>query len=333
MERHTHGADDAGQWIAPVQTRDERPWSVDPADFAVPDRTDPMWKLSDLDRLAPLWGERPAATVSESAFHPEDLVSAIALQSAEPTVVAVAAGETAVVVLDHTGAASAAENVLVDVADGASLTLVSIQQFEPGAIYSAAHQATVGRGATLLHFVISLSGDVARVNPTVRLVGDGAQAELYGLSFADAGQHFESQVFVHHIGRRTRARVLYKSALQGERARTVWVGDVLIGKDATGTDTYEQNRNLVLTEGARADSIPNLEIETGDIEGAGHASATGRFDDEQLFYLMARGIPEVEARRLVVLGFLTEIVQKVPDAALQERLAAAIEAKLARTAR
>ena len=103
----------------------------------------------------------------------------------------------------------------------------------------------------------------------------------------------------------------YKGALQGAGARTVWVGDVLIGNAATGTDSYEQNRNLVLTDGTRADSVPNLEIETGDIAGAGHASATGRFDDEQLFYLMARGIREDEARRLVVRGFLTEIVQKI----------------------
>ena len=105
-----------------------------------------------------------------------------------------------------------------------------------------------------------------------------------------------------------------------------------IGPDATGTDSYEANRNLVLTEGARAVSIPNLEIETGDIIGAGHASATGRFDDEQLFYLQARGIAEDEARRLVVLGFLAEIVQKIGIDDLQSELIEAIEAELALTA-
>ena len=103
---------------------------------------------------------------------------------------------------------------------------------------------------------------------------------------------------------------------------------MLIGSKAAGTDTYEQNRNLVLSEGTRADSVPNLEIETGDILGAGHASATGRFDDEQLFYLQARGITEREARRLVVLGFLSEIVQKVDAGELQDRLKLAIEAEL-----
>jgi len=103
---------------------------------------------------------------------------------------------------------------------------------------------------------------------------------------------------------------------------------VLIGNTAPGTDSYEQNRNLVLTEGTRADSIPNLEIETGDILGAGHASATGRFDDEQLFYLQSRGIGEIEARRLVVRGFLSEIVQHIGSAPLEERLQGAIENEL-----
>ena len=163
----------------------------------------------------------------------------------------------------------------------------------------------------------------------MHLAGAGADVELFGVYFADAGQHLEQQVYVHHDAPHTEGRVSYKGALQGEGARTVWVGDVLIGPNAAGTDSYEQNRNLVLTEGARADSIPNLEIETGDILGAGHASATGRFDDEQLFYLQARGITEDEARRLVVLGFLTEIVQKIGIPELEERLQDAIEAELA----
>jgi Fe-S cluster assembly protein SufD len=109
-----------------------------------------------------------------------------------------------------------------------------------------------------------------------------------------------------------RSYVSYRGALQGTNAHTIWVGDVLIRTEATGTDTYEVNRNLILTDGARADSIPNLEIETGEVVGAGHASATGRFDDEQLFYLMSRGIPENEARKLVVRGFFAELLAKVP---------------------
>jgi Fe-S cluster assembly protein SufD len=100
---------------------------------------------------------------------------------------------------------------------------------------------------------------------------------------------------------------------------------------AEGTDTYELNRNLLLTDGARADSVPNLEIETGKIEGAGHASASGRFDDEQLFYLQARGITEIEARRLVVRGFLNEIIQQIDNEQIRERLTNSIEAELERS--
>lgn len=103
---------------------------------------------------------------------------------------------------------------------------------------------------------------------------------------------------------------------------------MLIEAKAEGTDTYEMNRNLVLTDGARVDSVPNLEIETGEIVGAGHASATGRFDDEQLFYLMARGIPEQDARRLVVRGFFAELVQQIGVPDIEERLIAKIEEEL-----
>src|SRR5699024_12143146 len=125
------------------------------------------------------------------------------------------------------------------------------------------------------------------------------------------------------------SRVTYKGALQGDEAHIVWIGDVLIRKEAEGTDTYELNRNLVLTDGARADSVPNLEIETGEIAGAGHASATGRFDDDQLFYLRSRGIPEVEARKLVVRGFFQEIIAAIPVEQVRERLTATVEEELA----
>jgi len=235
------------------------------------------------------------------------------------------------IVLEHAGSAQYAQNVEIVVRDGAALTVVSVQRWDDDAVHLASHQARVGRDAFLKHVVVSFGGGVVRVNPSVELAGTGSQAELYGLAFSDAGQHLESQVYLHHLGAQTRGDVLYKGALQGATARTVWIGDVLIGPDAVGTDSYEANRNLVLTEGARADSIPNLEIETGDIAGAGHASATGRFDDEQMFYLQARGIPEREARRLVVLGFLAEIVQKIGVPALEEELVAAIEGELAAT--
>jgi Fe-S cluster assembly protein SufD len=232
------------------------------------------------------------------------------------------------IVLRHTGTAQLAQNVEMIVRDGAHLTVISVQQWSDEAVHAASHQARVDRDATLRHFVVSFGGGVVRINPSVELAGQGAQGHLYGLSYSDAGQHLESQVYLFHKGRDTRGDVLYKGALQGAGARSVWIGDVLIGPDAVGTDSYEANRNLVLTDGARAESIPNLEIETGDIRGAGHASATGRFDDEQLFYLQSRGISEDEARRLVVVGFLSDIVQRIGIPALEEELHASIQAEL-----
>jgi len=244
------------------------------------------------------------------------------------TVIEAAPNSRGLVVLRGTGPARLSENVEIVVGEGASLTVVSLQEWDDDAVHLASHFARLGRDSFLKHIVVSLGGKVVRVNPSTHLAEQGSDVEALGLYFSDAGQHLEQQVFVHHDAPHTRSRVTYKGALQGEGARSVWIGDVLIGNAAVGTDSYEQNRNLVLTDGTRADSVPNLEIETGDIEGAGHASATGRFDDEQLFYLMARGIREDEARRLVVRGFLTEIVQKIGSPELEERLTAALEAEL-----
>jgi Fe-S cluster assembly protein SufD len=245
------------------------------------------------------------------------------------TVIEAKPNSVSTVVLQNNGSALLSENVEIIVGDGAQLTLVTVQEWDDDAVHLASHFATVGRDARFRHIVVSLGGKVIRLNPSTHMIAAGGDAELFGLYFADAGQHIEQRVYVEHVAEHTKSRVNYKGALNGHGARTVWVGDVLIGAHAAGTDTYEQNRNLVLSEGTRADSIPNLEIETGDILGAGHASATGRFDDEQLFYLQARGITEREARRLVVLGFLSEIVQKVDKGALQDRLKLAIEAELA----
>jgi Fe-S cluster assembly protein SufD len=247
------------------------------------------------------------------------------------TVIRAEKNSRGIVVLQNTGKANLVENVEIIVEDDAHLTVVSVQEWDEDAIHLASHFATIGRNAFLKHIVVSVGGKVVRVNPSLTLAGEGSDTEAYGLYFADAGQHLEQQVYMHHEGANTRGRVNYKGALQGEGAHTVWIGDVLIGPKAAGTDSYESNRNLVLTEGTRADSVPNLEIETGDILGAGHASATGRFDDEQLFYLQARGITEPEARRLVVLGFLSEIVQKIGLPQLEERLQLAVERELGRS--
>ncbi|WP_029287634.1 Fe-S cluster assembly protein SufD [Cellulomonas sp. HZM] len=248
--------------------------------------------------------------------------------SAAHLVVRAEALSQGVVVIDHVGHAALTETVEIVAEDGAHLTVVSVQDWAEGSVHAAAHRVRVGRDATVKHIVVTLGGDVVRVTPDAEFVGEGASVQMLGLYFADAGQHQEQRLFVDHAVPNCVSRVTYKGALQGEGAHTVWVGDVLIRAAAEGTDTYELNRNLVLTDGARADSVPNLEIETGVIEGAGHASATGRFDDEQLFYLRARGIPERDARRLVVRGFFAELIHEIGVPEVEERLIESIEAEL-----
>ena len=234
----------------------------------------------------------------------------------------------AVVVIDHTGDAVRSANVEFVLGDGAKLTVVSVQDWDDTAVHCSQHNALVGRDATFKSVVVTFGGDLVRLNPRVSYAGPGGEAELYGLFFTDNGQHQEHRLLVDHDTPNCRSNVAYKGALQGDEAHAVWIGDVIIRKNAAGTDTYELNRNLVLTDGARVDSVPNLEIETGEIVGAGHASATGRFEDEQLFYLMSRGVPADEARRLVVRGFFAELVQQIGLPDLQERLIAKIDAEL-----
>ncbi|MCX5201974.1 Fe-S cluster assembly protein SufD [Streptomyces sp. NBC_00237] len=234
----------------------------------------------------------------------------------------------AVVVIDHTGDGVLAANVDYVLGDGAKLTVVSVQDWDDRAVHVAQHNALVGRNASFKSVVVTFGGDVVRLHPRVSYAGPGGEAELFGLYFTDQGQHQEHRLLVDHNVPHCKSNVAYKGALQGQDAHAVWIGDVLIQAAAEGTDSYEMNRNLVLTDGARVDSVPNLEIETGEIAGAGHASATGRFDDEQLFYLQSRGIPEDEARRLVVRGFFAELVQQIGVTDVEERLLAKIDAEL-----
>lgn len=237
----------------------------------------------------------------------------------------------AVVVLDHRGSATYADNVELVVGDSALLSVVSLQDWADDAVHATHHYATLGRDARLRHAAVTLGGSVVRMSTEVRYDGPGGDAELTGLYFADAGQHLEHRMFVDHDVPNCRSRVTYKGALQGTDAHAVWIGDVLIRPGATGTDTYEYNRNLVLTDGTRVDSVPNLEILTGDIVGAGHASASGRLEEHHLFYLMARGIPFAEARRLVIRGFFGQLIDTIEVPELRDRIASAIEAELERS--
>jgi Fe-S cluster assembly protein SufD len=243
-------------------------------------------------------------------------------------VVDVGANASAVVVLAYSGSATYADNVEFLVGEGARLSVVSLQDWADDAVHLSHHGALVGKDATFSHTVVSLGGGVVRIAPSVRYSGPGGNAELRGVYFADAGQHLEHRLLVDHNEPNCRSRVTYKGALQGDGAHAVWIGDVLIRGEAVGTDSYESNRNLVLTDGTRVDSVPNLEILTGEVVRAGHASTSGRLEDEHLFYLMARGIGLAEARRLVIRGFFSELIGQIEAPELAERVMAAIEAEL-----
>jgi len=232
------------------------------------------------------------------------------------------------VILDYSGSSTWVDNVEIVLGDGAQLTFVSVQDWADDSVHVTTQHASIGRDASLRHLAVTFGGDLVRFSASCDYAGPGGAIDMLGLYFADAGQHLEHRLFVDHDAPHTRSNVDYKGALQGQGAHTVWIGNILIRKVAEGIETYESNRNLVLTDGARADSVPNLEIETGEIEGAGHASTTGRFDDEQLFYLRSRGIAEDEARRLVVHGFFADIIRKIGVPEIQERLLRSVEAEL-----
>ena len=244
-------------------------------------------------------------------------------------IVRVGAFADAVVVLEHRGSAVYAGAVTLLVEDGAKLEFAGLQLWDDDAVHAGQVAIRVGRDAEVRTVAASLGGDLVRLVETAEYAGPGGSVEQLGVYFVDAGQHIEHRLFVDHNAPHTRSNVDYRGALQGAKAHSVWVGDVLIRKVAEGIETYESNKNLVLTDGCRADSVPNLEIETGEIAGAGHASTTGRFDDEQLFYLRSRGIDEAEARRLVVHGFFADIIRRIGVPDVEQRLLEAVEAELA----
>ncbi len=219
----------------------------------------------------------------------------------------------ATVVIVHDASVDVSGSIVTELGDGAELTMLSIIDGPPASVHLWQWHASLGRDSRFIGSVVTLGGRVVRIMPSVHYRGPGGVAELLGAFLADAEQYFEHRIFVDHDQPHCSSNVVYKGALSGRGAHTVWIGDVLVRRTATGIDTYEMNRNLLLDDGPRADSVPNLELETGDIVSAGHASATGRFDDDQLFYLQSRGIPELVARQLVVRGFFAEVLARIPS--------------------
>ena len=241
------------------------------------------------------------------------------------------------VILRYEGTGTHADNVNWHIGEGSRVHAIVDAEWNTDAVHIGQQSVLVERDATLRHHVATFGGEIVRITPRVKFAAPGGDAELTGVYFADAGQYIENRMLVDHSVPNCRSNVLYKGALQGDKqsslpeARTCWVGDVLIRAEAKGTDTYETNRNLVLTDGARADAIPNLEIETGEIAGAGHAATVGRFDDDQLFYLRSRGIPEEEATRLIIRGFFNEVLNQIPVESVRDELIARVAGELERS--
>lgn len=243
-------------------------------------------------------------------------------------VVDVGAFAQASVVITFTGTGAFAGTININAGPSSKVAAATVFETERDAVNVTRLHTRLDRDAVLRSSVITLGGDLTRVHATVEYAAPGGDAQLQGLFFADRGQHHEHRVFVDHAQPHCRSLVTYKGALDGVGTHTVWIGDVLVRAGAVGIDTYELNRNLVLSDGARADSVPNLELETGEVMGAGHASATGRFDDEQLFYLRSRGIPEDIARVLVVRGFFADILGRTEIPGLADRIMAQIDDRL-----
>ncbi|GAA4903307.1 Fe-S cluster assembly protein SufD [Tessaracoccus lubricantis] len=286
--------------------------------------------------------DRISALAADQSVHRTHIAIAANAEIAEPIVftgrgnggeardhlvVTVGANARATIVLRYEGSANYAEKTDVVVGDGAAVNVVTLQDWDNGSVHGGQRTVSIGRDAHVKTVTASLGGDI-RLQENSRYDGPGGELEAYGLYFADENQHIQHRLFVDHNAPHTKSNVDYRGALRGKGAHSVWIGDVLIRKVAESIDTYESNKNLVLTDGCQADSVPNLEIETGEIAGAGHSSSTGRFDDEQLFYLMARGIPEVEARRLVAHGFFADIIRRVGIKEIESRLLATIEREL-----
>ena len=249
---------------------------------------------------------------------------------ASRTLISCGVNSHSTIILQNTGDAILADEIEFDLAPGSNLTFISLQEWGAKAVHLGRQHAVISKDATFNSIVVTVGGSLVRLLPTVEYSGPGSSADLQGLYFATDGQHLEHRLHVDHNVPNAKSRVNYKGALAGDKAHTVWIGDVYIRANAEGTDTYELNRNLLLSDGARADSVPNLEIETGEIVGAGHASTTGRFDDEQLFYLSSRGIPAEVARRLVIRGFFAEIIGKIKSEDIENRLMERIDSELAK---
>lgn len=227
---------------------------------------------------------------------------------------------------DLAGPVNVSTVVEMFVAEDAELEHVSIIDWGVGVRHHAIVQGTVAKDAKVRSVVVTLGGDIVRVEPTLKCQGQGADARALGLFFASDDQRFEHRVISRHEAPNTYSNLLYKGAIK-DTAHTIFFGNLLVPPGAPGTDAYQTNRNLVLNEGARAETIPFLEIETAEVK-CSHAGAVSRVDDEHLFYLESRGVPRNAAKQLIVEGFFQEVLDEIELTEIRDELNAAIERKV-----
>lgn len=291
-----------------------------------------------------------------------DVFAELNAELATPIRITIPAGTTVAepIIVTHTipgAGALTAPRLLIDAGDDSDVTVIEYFQSAPGGgpaltlpvlhvkagpaarvrylalneldteAWSIGHQRTDSdRDSTLLLSTVALGGDYARVRTEARSTGPGASTKQVALYFADGDQMHDFRIIQDHVGPHTTSDLLFKGAVQ-DRAASVYTGLISIGEEARGTAAYQTNRTLTLSDGAWAESVPNLDIRTSDVK-CSHASTVGPIDAEQRFYLESRGVRPAVAERLVVLGFFNEVIEQLPTATLADQLRARVAAKL-----
>jgi Fe-S cluster assembly protein SufD len=296
--------------------------------------------------LGAVAGERDAFAVLNQAFAPGPLRVRVAKGSTPKPVVVVhradsdgsavfprilvEVGELAEVSVLEVVAGPAAALVVpvteLDLSAGAHLSYLQIQLLGPAAWQIGLQSSRVARDASLVSAAVAIGGDYARLRTDSALAGPGAESRLLALYFAAGHQMHDFRTVQHHQAPKTRSDLLYKGAIANS-ARSVYSGLIRVEKGAGGTNAMQTNRNLVLHEGAHADSVPTLEIEDNDVH-CSHASAVGPIAEDQRFYLESRGVPTDVADRLIALGFLDEILEHLPFPAVAGTLRSLLADKL-----
>lgn len=214
----------------------------------------------------------------------------------------------------------------VFVGDGAKLVFGTLQDWGRNVYHYGNQRARVGRGSELQWIQTILGGRMAKTNSYFDLAGQGAAAYVHGFMFGDARQHFHLHTLQRHLVDHTTSDLLIKGCLK-DRARSVYQGLIQVSEGAQRTDAYQANRNLLLSDQARADSIPGLEILANDVRCT-HGATIGHVDDEQMYYLMSRGLPRLEAQRLIVEGFFVPVIDRIPLESVREQLRQVIQRKI-----